>query len=149
MQHIKGYKHLLVLLCVLAGFKGWGQCQLIVPVSGFPLPKGKLMYSLYQSANGFPDDPNKAIRKGAITVSDPTIQFTIDALPPGEYALSLAHDQNLNGKLDINAIGVPQEAIGFSNNVMGAFGPPKFNRAKFTLQHSKQEITEIRLRKVL
>ena len=37
-------------------------------------------------------------------------------LPPGEYSLLLVHDENGNGKLDTNVVGMPLEGYGFSNN---------------------------------
>lgn len=45
-------------------------------------------------------------------------------LLPGYYAIQVYHDENGNGDLDKNAIGVPTEKYGFSNNARGLFGPP-------------------------
>jgi uncharacterized protein (DUF2141 family) len=50
-------------------------------------------------------------------------------LDPGQYAIILFHDENGNGKLDKNALGVPTEPYGFSNNVRGFLGPPSFEEA--------------------
>jgi uncharacterized protein (DUF2141 family) len=50
-------------------------------------------------------------------------------LDPGQYAIILFHDENGNGKLDTNALGVPSEPYGFSNNVRGFLGPPTFQDA--------------------
>ncbi len=55
-------------------------------------------------------------------------------LPPGEYALSIFHDVNDNGKLESNFIGLPKEPAGLSNNLRPRFGPPKFKDAKFALE---------------
>lgn len=53
-------------------------------------------------------------------------------LPQGPLALSLYQDANGNGKLDTNAMGMPTEPYGFSNNAFGQFGPPKFEQAVLT-----------------
>ena len=53
-------------------------------------------------------------------------------LPEGPLALSLHHDANANGQMDTNAIGIPTEPYGFSNNAVGSFGPPRFEQAVFT-----------------
>ena len=148
MQLFQDSKHLLVLLFVLAGVESFGQHQLFVQVDGLPAAQGQLLYSLYRSGDGFPDDPSKAFKKGAIPVSDRSVRYSIDQLPYGDYALSIIHDRNGNGKLDMNSMGIPTEAIGFSNNVMGAFGPPKFSRARFTVNSTKLELPVIRLRKL-
>ena len=50
-------------------------------------------------------------------------------LDPGQYTIILFHDENGNGKLDKNALGVPTEPYGFSNNVRGFLGPPDFEEA--------------------
>ena len=53
-------------------------------------------------------------------------------LPDGPVAISLHHDVNANEKMDVNAIGIPNEPYGFSNNAVGSFGPPRFEQALFT-----------------
>lgn len=41
------------------------------------------------------------------------------------------HDENSNGKLDRNFMGIPREGVGASNGARGHFGPPKFGDAEF------------------
>lgn len=43
--------------------------------------------------------------------------------------MSFIHDENDNKKLDTNWIGIPKEGFGYSKDVMGRFGPPKFDDA--------------------
>jgi uncharacterized protein (DUF2141 family) len=52
-------------------------------------------------------------------------------IPAGTYGLSAFHDQNNNGKLDTNLLGMPTEDYCASNNARGVLGPPSFNDAKF------------------
>ncbi|MFN7603100.1 MAG: DUF2141 domain-containing protein [Bacteroidota bacterium] len=40
-------------------------------------------------------------------------------------------------------MGIPKEGYGFSNNVMGSFGPPSFEKAKFKLTDG---VIQIKLR---
>lgn len=141
----KRYKQLLVLLLVLVQVKAVGQATLQVPVEEIKKAEGQLLYSLYASADGFPDQPFKAFRKGSVPVTSRAVVITITDLPVGTYALSVIHDANGNGRLDMNRLGIPTESLGFSNNVMGAFGPPKFSKARFSLQQGKNEMP-VRLR---
>jgi uncharacterized protein (DUF2141 family) len=134
-----------VLLLILVGSSIQAQSVISVKISNLKNPSGRILYSLFHAAEGFPDQPNKAFRRGVVPVSNQLITFDIPAVPPGEYALALIHDLNNNGVLDVNRIGIPIESIGFSNNVMGAFGPPKFQRARFSVRPGKNPI-EIRLR---
>ncbi len=52
-------------------------------------------------------------------------------ISPGVYALSAFHDENSNGKLDTNFLGMPVEDYCASRNARGTFGPPSFDDAKF------------------
>ena len=45
-----------------------------------------------------------------------TAKFTFKDLKPGRYAVMVTHDENGNGKLDMNVMGMPLEGYGFSNN---------------------------------
>lgn len=60
---------------------------------------------------------------GAVTTS-----FNVE---PGEYAISVHHDDNDNGKMDTNFIGIPKEPTGLSNGAVAKFGPPKYEDAAF------------------
>jgi uncharacterized protein (DUF2141 family) len=62
--------------------------------------------------------------------ADSTTKGRFENIPPDEYAVSVIHDRNNNGKLDTSPIGFPKEGFAFSNNAMGFFGPPAFRRAK-------------------
>lgn len=59
------------------------------------------------------------------------ITFVVHDLPAGKYAVSSYQDENGNGKLDTNSLGVPTEGYGFSNDAQGNAGPPKFAQAAF------------------
>jgi len=48
----------------------------------------------------------------------------------GQYAIKVFHDENANGELDINFLGIPKESYGFSNHARGRFGPPPFAEAR-------------------
>ncbi len=52
-------------------------------------------------------------------------------MAPGTYALACFHDENGNGKLDTNWLGIPNEGMVASNHAKGRMGPPKFEDAKF------------------
>ena len=52
-------------------------------------------------------------------------------VPQGVYGISAFHDQNNNGKLDTNFIGLPTEDYCASRDARNTFGPPSFADAKF------------------
>jgi uncharacterized protein (DUF2141 family) len=61
-------------------------------------------------------------------------------IEPGTYAIAVYHDENSNGKLDSNFIGIPREGVGFSNNAKGHMGPPKFDAAAFRFSGGALEL---------
>ncbi len=59
-------------------------------------------------------------------------------LPPGKYAVRYFHDENMNGNLDTNKMGIPTEGYGFSNNAYGLFGPKPFKEWLFDFNENKK-----------
>jgi uncharacterized protein (DUF2141 family) len=51
------------------------------------------------------------------------------------------HDENDNGKLDTGFLGIPKEGTTASNQASRAFGPPRFEDARFTFSGQPGEIT--------
>lgn len=58
-----------------------------------------------------------------------TTTVTVPNVPPGTWAVLAYQDENDNGKLDRNLLGIPSENYGFSRDAVGRFGPPKFEAA--------------------
>jgi uncharacterized protein (DUF2141 family) len=53
-------------------------------------------------------------------------------LTAGEYAVIVFHDENLNGILDKNFLGISREGYMASNNIRPPFSAPGFKEAAFT-----------------
>lgn len=100
-------------------------------LTGFENDSGWAMIALYDDANSFPSKPEKALRNLRRKIKAGTVVVSLKAIPRGEYAISAFHDENANGKLDTNFIGIPKEALGCSNNAKGVMGPPKWKDARF------------------
>ena len=63
-----------------------------------------------------------------------TALCVFNKIRPGTYGLSAFHDQNSNGKLDTNFLGMPIEDYCASNNARGFLGPPSFDDSKFVFR---------------
>jgi uncharacterized protein (DUF2141 family) len=105
--------------------------------------KGHVLVSLFNNSSGFPDKAEKAIRKVQLTINNNAAFTSFTGLPAGSYAVAILHDENDDRKMNTNFFGIPKEGYGFSNNVMGTFGPPSFSRASFTYNNSGASITII------
>jgi uncharacterized protein (DUF2141 family) len=55
----------------------------------------------------------------------------IPHLPPGRYAVQAYHDENENGTVDRNRLGIPKESVGFSRDPNLLLGPPRFKSVAF------------------
>jgi len=119
---------------------------LTIKVIGARNAKGKIGVALFQQAAGFPEDTSKAIRAQDVDIDTNTMsaQVVFGDLPEGVYAISVRHDENSNGKLDKNFVGIPKEGYGASNNAAKKRRAPKFDEAKFLLNGTGQTI-EIKL----
>lgn len=103
-----------------------------IELSGLNTTDGRVMAALYQQAEHWMKKPlTGAI---AMPLPDGRALLRFENLPDGDYAFSVMHDVNGNGKLDTNAMGIPTEPFVFSNGAMGPFGPPKFEAARFSLK---------------
>jgi uncharacterized protein (DUF2141 family) len=67
-------------------------------------------------------------------------------LPPGVYAVQAYDDRNDNRMVDRNLIGLPTEAVGFSNDAPVRLHGPSFKAAAFPYAGGEQTI-ELRLRR--
>src|SRR5215469_11819746 len=123
-----------------------GTATVTVRVTGARSSKGRIALALFQSEAGFPGDGSKAIRteQAEIEAQTRSAQFVLEGITFGVYAVSVFHDENMNGKLDKNLVGAPKEGYGASNNPRKRMGPPPFDEAKFSLNQPSQAI-EIKL----
>ncbi len=106
--------------------------ELVLNVDKITNPKGVMMIALYNSAAGYNSDTNIFSGK-QIAVSENMLTVNFGDIPAGDYAIKLYQDENQNGTIDKNVIGIPTEGYGFSNNG-GAMGQPSFEDAKFTVK---------------
>ena len=86
--------------------------------------QGKIFFAIFDSSSQFPK--GTPVQTGSVTVTgEREIAANVD-LPAGEYAISVFLDENNNGKLDQNALGIPRERFGFSNNPRILTGAPSY-----------------------
>jgi len=126
---------MILLLLALGVFTpALSQSYLIkVLITGLRSDKGKLYLSIYSSEKGYPKEPSAAYRLAFSDIRNGKSIVLLAGIPRGTYAIACYHDENDNGKLDTNFLGIPKEGTGASNDARGSLGPPKFKDAKFQL----------------
>ena len=83
-------------------------------VSGFKNTRGILNCRLFTKPSDFPD--GEGILTVRVPIAGPNTSCTFSNIEPGTYAVAVVHDENSDGKLDKNFVGVPSEGYGVSNN---------------------------------
>lgn len=106
---------------------------------------GKVYYAIFDSAAQFPK--GKAVKTGSVAVAGEREMATTIDLPAGEYAISVFLDENNNGRLDQNVLGIPRERFGFSNNPRILTGAPSYRDCAVRVLDQDNEM-EIRLIKL-
>jgi uncharacterized protein (DUF2141 family) len=117
--------------------------DLEIKVTDVRAQQGSLRVAVIDSAGGWADG-GKPVAGTVGKVQGPEQTFHFPDLPPGRYAVMVMHDQNDNGKLDSNFMGMPIEGYGFSNNP-AVMRKPTFEEARFQLEATGGAIT-VRLR---
>jgi uncharacterized protein (DUF2141 family) len=106
--------------------------KLTIEVKSIPNEKGNIFIGLFRPKDDFPIFGKQYIGK-IISVSGKKMSYSFAELAEGKYAVAVFHDENKNGILDKNYLGIPTEAYGFSNNARRTFSAPSFEEAEVNL----------------
>lgn len=113
--------------------------RLHVRVVGLRSDAGVVKIGMYASGEAYTRRQG-SFRKARLPVVNGASEWRLDGVPPGEYAVMFYHDRNTNDRLDRNALGLPKEPFGFSNNARPRLGPPSYERVKFPVSGSTTTI---------
>ncbi len=130
MKHIFFFMLLFPIGCLC-------QYSIAVEVQGVKDSEGNISVAVYNSSEGFLKF-DKAFKSTSTKAIKGLTQLLIEDLPAGNYALAVFHDENGNDELDTNWLGIPKEAVGFSNAKMKTFGPPSFKECSIDLKKDSQ-----------
>lgn len=110
--------------------------SLTIKVENLRNSKGVVQYALYNKEGSIPDEKyERYFRKGIAEIKNNRSTLTFNDLPAGEYAVSILHDENENGKIDKKfLVPMPSEGVGISNyETIGLFNRPNFSKASFRI----------------
>jgi uncharacterized protein (DUF2141 family) len=112
---------------------GPGQAPLRISVSGMRSADGNITITIYPDEPAHFLDGKFKVARQHLPVTLPVTNACFALAAPATYAVALFHDENDNQHLDTNALGIPTEGYGFSNNPTLYFGPPDLGRVRFAL----------------
>ena len=101
---------------------------------------GNLIFALYRDESSWLKLDRAAATK-IVPVDTDTVVAVFDTITPGQYALSVIHDKNKNGKFDMRFFPFPKpkEGAGVSNNHRRR-GKPKFEKALFRVGEKRTSL---------
>ena len=135
----------LVLLVLLSGApatqpRDGDGALLRVRVTDARSTKGQMIFGVFDQPKGFPSDQKRSVNWQTKRADAGELVFEC-RLPPGKYAASVLHDENGNGQMDMNLIGVPKEGYGVTNNPKPKRRAARFDEALFDLPPEGREMT--------
>jgi len=108
--------------------------ELTITLEGIQSNAGKILVRLYSGKEGWLKDDG-TVAKEELSLADWSegSLVTVMDLEAGEYAISAYQDEDDDGELDSNFIGIPKEPAGMSNKPKARMGPPRYEDAAFVL----------------
>ncbi len=103
---------------------------------------GTVACALFESPEGFPAKFLKSATDIVMTaIRDTQARCSFLDVPSGTYALAVIHDENMDGELATNWLGVPTEGYGFSSGATATMSAPSFEDASFSYDGQDLEMT--------
>ena len=117
-----------------------------VTIKDIKSPNGQILMGIYKDDVSF--DKEIAYKKAQAIktkISNGTLLVEVK-LEPGKYGISLMDDENFNGKMDYNFIGIPKEGFGFSNYYHTGLTKPKLKSFLFEVIENKNTKVEVKMK---
>lgn len=112
--------------------------DLTITIDSLRSNQGQVLLCLFSAESSdkgsFPDcTKGHPVRQAKAAIAGGKVVVTYKGLKDGVYAIAAIHDENGNGALDTNFVGIPTEGVGISNNPRLA-GKPYFEEARFEIR---------------
>jgi uncharacterized protein (DUF2141 family) len=129
-------------------FAALRRASLTIQLTGLRNNLGVVNVGVFAGPEGFPNNAERAVRSGSFPIDQMPLVLTFEDLPFGQYAATVHHDENMDGELNTNLLGIPTEGIGFSGNPTIWRGVPPFAKTQFEFS-AEQDIVAIRMKYLL
>lgn len=131
MKRINWIAVVIIISIVYLCFGSAKAQNISLHITGVKNSKGQLAISVFSDEKSFKDNkplkrqffPKTAINNGSMNISL--------SLAPGTYGIALLDDEDGNGEMKNNMLGIPREGFGFSNFYLSGMSRPSFSDFKF------------------
>lgn len=106
--------------------------DLEIQIQGLRNTNGTVELCLTRSPAHFPDCTGAPGMVSRTVRAAEAGSVWLRGLPPGDYAISVIHDENGDGRLN-TFLGIPREGFGFSRNPRMRMGPPRYEQCRIAV----------------
>jgi len=137
----------LILLFVFASLIQIVSAQILdVHIKNIQHRKGQLCVAIFDSQKSFNNETtywDTCICKKNILNNEFHIQIPIHS---GRFGLSVLDDEDSNGKMEYNFLGIPREGFGFSGYLQKGISKPKFEDFEFYIGSNEKKLITVILK---
>ena len=140
-------KKIIILILILVSasvfaHNGEKRGTIVVNLVNFKNNEGRVQVALFdeKSKESYPMEPDNALDSAKAKIKNKKSRVVFDNLKYGSYTVSVHHDQDMDGEMGTNFLGIPNEGYGASRDAKGFMGPPSFEDAKVILNEDTLEI---------
>jgi len=107
---------------------------------------GSVMISIFKDQESFRNEkPFKEIKFKKTKMVENAMKVKI-TLEPGRYGLTLVDDENNNGEMDYNFLGMPKEGFGFSDFYLSGLSRPTLDDFDFIVKKDEKKKIIMKIR---
>ena len=115
----------------LTSFTPSDNASIKVTVDAIESTEGTVVFMLFDQEEGFPREVAKAWKIGKVRPQGKKAEYTFSEVPYGTYAIAIFHDEDDDGEISTNFMGLPQERVGATN--MRSLGKPGFRKCQVVI----------------
>ncbi len=86
--------------------------EIQVPIVGVRNGQGTVFVALYEPGEWL--KPHRFLQYRRVKANRGSVYAAFHGIQPGRYGIAVFHDENANGRVDTNVLGLPKEGYGFS-----------------------------------
>ena len=139
-KNILIFSVLFLGVCTLVKSQNSNVSIVRVEIIGLKSSNGKILINLFDKEKGFPESPETALKFASLDIKDKQSFVEFSCTKDTDYAIALVHDENNNGNMDKNFLGIPKEGYAFSNNYRPTIKSPNFKQASFKASGEKMTL---------
>lgn len=95
----------------LTSFMSPDNASITVAVDAIESTGGRIVLMLFDQEEEFPREVNKVWKIGKVKPQGEKATYTFSEVPYGTYAIAIFHDENDDGEIETNFMGLPQKRV--------------------------------------